>query len=100
MGSETTDDVAANRAAIDDYIENYWRENYCHGVYVLLVGDIDLIPSGRSARIELGPDGDDSDSDHVYELIGSGRYPSVYVGRFSINSESELINQLAKTLKY
>ena len=100
VGSEATDDVAADRAAIDDYIENYWRENYCHGVYVLLVGDIDLIPSGRSARIELGPDGDDSDSDHVYEVIGSGRYPSVYVGRFSINSESELINQLAKTLKY
>ena len=100
VGPGGTNDVAADRNALDAYIENYFHKNYCHGVYVLLVGDVDVIPSGRSARIDSDPDGADADSDHIYEVLGSDRFPSLYVGRLSVNSASELTTQLGKILSY
>jgi len=100
VGNAATDDVRPDRAQIDAYLERYFRDNYCHGVYVLLVGDVDVIPSGRSTRVDAGPDGADADSDHVYEVLGDDRFPSLYVGRLSCNSVEELEVQLAKILAY
>ncbi|MSU20962.1 MAG: hypothetical protein EXS30_06155 [Pedosphaera sp.] len=100
VGSAAGDDVAADRNAIDGYLESYFKANYCHGVYVLIVGDVDVVPSGRSTRVDSDPDGNDADSDHIYEVLGSNRFPSLYVGRLSINSESELSTQLGKILSY
>lgn len=100
VGSGFGDDVSANRADIDAFIENYFRKHYCHGVYVLLVGDVDVIPSGRSNRIIANPDASSADSDHVYEVLGADRLPSCYVGRLSVNSKSELQVQLDKILSY
>lgn len=94
------EDVAANRNSIDAYIESFYKQNYCHGLYVLLCGDVDILPSGRSPRIIEGPDYGDSDSDHVYEVLGNDRFPSVYVGRLSANTEEELRVQLDKILRY
>jgi hypothetical protein len=69
-------------------------------VYVLIVGDVDVIPSGRSTRVVADPDGNDGDSDHVYEVLGNDRFPSLYVGRLSVNSAAELQTQLGKILSY
>jgi hypothetical protein len=93
-------DLPANRNDIDAYLEDYFKRHYCHGVYVLICGDQDVIPAGRSSRITGSPDGASADSDHVYEVLGSDRFPSLYVGRLSANSTSELKIQLDKILKY
>jgi hypothetical protein len=100
VGNATGDDVAPDRAALDAYLEAYFKKNYCHGVYVLLVGDTDVIPTGRSTRVVASPDAADGDSDHVYEVLGSDRFASLYVGRLSVNSAGELTDQLAKILSY
>jgi hypothetical protein len=100
VGNAATDDVTADRTAIDRFLEDYFQKHYCHGVYVLLVGDTDVIPTGRSTRVVAGPDGNDGDSDHVYEVLGSDRFPSLYVGRLSVNSAQELTDQLTKILAY
>lgn len=94
------DDIPADRNQIDAYIENYFKKHYCHGVYVLICGDQDVIPAGRSARISGDPDGVAADSDHVYEVLGSDRFPSLYVGRLSANDSDELAVQLKKILRY
>ncbi len=100
IGNAATDDVAPNRATLDAFIEEYFKKNYCHGVYVLLVGDTDVVPTGRSTRVIASPDANDGDSDHAYEVLGSDRFPSLYVGRLSVNSATELTDQLAKILSY
>ncbi|HOW66483.1 MAG TPA: C25 family cysteine peptidase [Candidatus Paceibacterota bacterium] len=100
VGTGGGDSLAADRNAIDSYIESYFKEHYCNGVYVLLVGDVNTIPAGRSSRVIANPDGADADSDHVYEVLGSDRFPSMYVGRLSVNSANDLKNQLAKILSY
>lgn len=94
------DDMAADREAIDAYLEDYFRKHYCHGVYVLLVGDHETIPSGRSDFINADPDFDRGDSDHVYEVLGDDRFASLYVGRLAVASDEELELQLAKILQY
>ena len=93
-------DIPANRSNIDAYIESYFKTHYCHGVYVLICGDQDVIPSGRSNLIVCGPDTSNADSDHRYEVIGSSSFASVYVGRLSANSTDELDRQLTKILNY
>jgi hypothetical protein len=100
VGTGGTDDVPPDRNAIDAYLEEYFHKNYCHGVYVLLIGDTDVIPTGRSNFVEAAPDGNDADSDHVYEVLGGDRMASLYVGRLSVNSAEELRNQLTKILSY
>lgn len=93
-------DLAADRNTIDAYLEQYFKDHFCNGVYVLICGDQDVIPAGRSSRISGDPDGANADSDHVYEVLGNDRFPSLYVGRLSANSTGELKNQLDKILKY
>jgi hypothetical protein len=67
---------------------------------VLLVGDTDELPTGRSSLIVADPDKADGDSDHIYEVIGTDRLASVYVGRLSVNTSEELQNQVKKILSY
>lgn len=100
VGSAAGDDVTNNRNAIDAYIEKFFQKNYCHGVYVLICGDVDVVQSGRSSLVTGSPDGASADSDHVYEVIGSDKIPSVYVGRLSANTDNELKVQVDKILRY
>ena len=100
VGSGVGDHVEADRDAIDEYIENYYRKNHYYGVYALLVGDIGCIPSGRSDHQDAGPDWGSADSDHIYEVIGDALFPSVYVGRLSVDSSEELNIQINKILNY
>lgn len=100
VGSSTSDDLPNSRSAIDAFIEDYFRKNYCHGVYVLICGDVDVIESGRSSLVTGSPDASLADSDHVYEVIGSNKTPSLYVGRLSANTNEDLQVQVDKILRY
>ncbi len=100
VGNTASDDVAANWSLIDAYIEKYFHEHYCNGVYVLLVGDVNLIPSGRSTRVTADPYGSNSDSDHVYEVLGNDLFASLYVGRLAVANATQLRAQLNKILSY
>ena len=93
-------DVINDRTAIDAYIENYFKKNYCHGIYVLICGDVDVVQSGRSSLVTGSPDAASADSDHVYEVIGADKIPSVYVGRLSANTDNDLKVQVDKILRY
>ena len=99
VGNLEEDDVAPNRSAIDAYLEAYFRANYCHGVYVLLVGDLSIIPSGRSNNIRARPDRTNADSDHVYEVLGDDLFPSLYVGRLDVGDRVALKTQIDKIMK-
>jgi hypothetical protein len=94
-------DVDADRDAIDAYIENYYAQHAEEGVFVLLVGDVDILPSGHNTAT-TGPDYLDADSDHVYEALGDSILPApgLSVGRLSCNRGTELQTQLNKILTY
>lgn len=100
VGSSPADDLPNSRSAIDAFIENYFQKHYCHGVYVLICGDVDVVEAGRSSLITGSPDGSLADSDHVYEVIGANTSPSLYVGRLSANSDADLQAQVDKILRY
>ncbi len=100
VGSDPGDAVTADRDEIDKYIEDYHTSYQPATIFVLLVGDEDVIPSGRSDKLSVSPDGDQSDSDQVYEVIGSGRFATVYVGRLSVDSGEDLTNQLDRIIRY
>lgn len=60
--------------------------------YVILVGDLEDIPS---------PQGGGGRSDPSYTLVsGSDYYPDLFVGRFSVSSETEAEAMVNKVLKY
>ncbi len=102
VGDGPNDDVTADRDAINDYLEAYFKEYFCHGVYVLIAGDRDAIPSGVSDHINDFPNHNifGGDSDHVYQVLGDDLFPSLYVGRLSVDSSDELRNQVSKILDY
>jgi hypothetical protein len=100
VGNDPGDDVSADRDEIDAYLENYYHANFLHGVYVLLVGDVDRIPGGRTDKVIANPDRSNADSDHVYEVIGDDDFASLYVGRLSFNTAANLTVQLDKILAY
>jgi hypothetical protein len=102
VGDSPTDTIPRDRDDIDEYIENFYYEHYCHGVYVLLIGDTAIMPSGRSNNLMAGPDFAAGASDHVYEVIGEGDFASVFVGRLSVDADDpdDLAGQLGKILSY
>ncbi len=100
IGDDLVDDIGPDRDDIDQYLENYYHRNFWNGIYVLLVGDIDRIPGGRSSKIRTRPDFSNGDSDHVYEVIGDDDFASLYVGRLSVDDANDLTVQLNKILAY
>ncbi len=70
--------VGETAVDIDNYVENYYYEQGL--TYLLLVGDIDQIPS---LRFSEGA-GSNSPADPAYSFIsGDDYYPDIFVGRFS-----------------
>lgn len=100
IGNADTDHLPPNRNQIDEALEAYHQNGFWRTTYVLIVGDHNVIPSGRTNRIIASPDFSDGDSDHVYAVIGNDRFASLKVGRLSVNSASELDTQLNKILAY
>ncbi len=84
-------DVAdiGNSAAIKQYISDYYDENGL--TFVLLVGDAQQVPSSYSSG--------DSDVDYSY-VVGNDHYPDLFVGRFSAQTEDQVVTQVQRTIDY
>ncbi|MEE2906774.1 MAG: C25 family cysteine peptidase [Planctomycetota bacterium] len=61
--------------------------------YVLLIGDVDEMPMHIDPVNELP-------SDHYYVCLEDELYPSCEIGRYSVDSEEDLDEQITKTLNY
>ena len=84
--------IGSNSNSIKSYIENYYYNNGL--TFVLLVGDINQIPS---------PSLSGSASDPSYGFIEGGSsdyYAEVIIGRFSANSPNEVATQVQRSIEY
>jgi len=86
----TVSDAGGSANAIKSYIESYYNANGL--TFVLLVGDIDQVPS-----IILS--GSASDPSYSF-IVGSDHYPDLFVGRFSANNLNELETQIERSIEY
>ena len=90
--SETGESAADIKDAIDDHLmSNPMLE------YVLLIGDVDGFASCPS--FYYGPDNDVTDQQYGH-LVGDDVVPDVFIGRLSIDSLSDLIVIMSKTIQY
>ena len=85
----TADDV---KAAIEATLENDPMLEY-----VLLIGDVDGVAAMPS--FYYGPDNDVTDQKYTH-LLGDDFFPDVFIGRFSVDSISELVVMIRKTINY
>ena len=83
-------DIGSTATDIDSYIENYYNTNGL--TFVLLVGDIDQIPS-------ITWSGHASDPSYSY-IVGDDNYQDLFVGRFSANDVTELQTQIDRSIDY
>ena len=65
--------------------------------YVLLIGDIDGVATMPS--FYYGPENDVTDQKYTH-IFGDDFFPDVFIGRFSIDSISELVVMIRKTINY
>jgi len=87
--------VGETAADIDNYVENYYYEQGL--TYLLLVGDIDQIPS---LRFSEGA-GSNSPADPAYSFIsGDDYYPDIFVGRFSAEDTTHVNTMVTRTINY
>ena len=97
-GIETTLVDVSTIGDADDikaFVEEYY---YNHGInFLLLVGDIDHIPSPRFSEGA----GSNSPSDTYYGFIpAEDYYPDVFVGRFSAETEEHVHTMVNRTILY
>jgi len=85
----TADDV---KAAIQATLDNDPMLEY-----VLLIGDVDGVAAMPSYY--YGPENDVTDQKYTH-LLGDDFMPDVFVGRFSMDSISELVVMIRKTINY
>jgi hypothetical protein len=83
-------DVGSTANDIDLYIENYYFTNGL--TFVLLVGDIQQIPS-------LTAHGGASDPSYTL-IVGSDHYADLFIGRFSAQAVDQLETQVERTVEY
>ena len=88
-------DIGTSSDEIKDFAENYY---YQEGLaFLLLVGDIEHIPS---PRFSLG-NGSNSPADPSYGfLAGDDFYPEVFVGRFSAEDTAHVNTMVSRTIAY
>jgi len=65
--------------------------------YVLLVGDVELIPTYRR---EYSPDGDMASDNYLARVDGDDPVPDLAIGRFPVKTEGELKWIVDKTINY
>ncbi|HDY76170.1 MAG TPA: hypothetical protein ENH49_06565, partial [Candidatus Marinimicrobia bacterium] len=65
--------------------------------YVLLIGDVDGVAAMPS--FYYGPNNDVTDQKYTH-LLGDDFIPDVFIGRFSVDSISELVVLIRKTINY
>ncbi|MGD9201787.1 MAG: C25 family cysteine peptidase [Chitinispirillia bacterium] len=84
---------------IRTYIKNEYRKNDNNLKYVLLVGDIEKIPSFKvlEPEDEMGL----RVADNLYtHLDGDDHYPEIFIGRFSGNEPKDIATQVNRTIYY
>jgi hypothetical protein len=79
-----------NANDIKTYITNYYKNNGL--TFVLLVGDIDQIPTLYSGVYA-------SDPSYTY-IVGNDHYPDIFVGRFSAQNSDQVITQVERSIEY
>lgn len=79
----TTYQTGASTFEIEEYIKNLNPTP----AFILLVGDVEDVPSR-----------DNPASDLYYSIIDSSYYPDIFLGRFSVSSTTELANIIYKTI--
>lgn len=88
--------TGTSSAAIKSYVQNYYAAHPSLK-YLLLVGDAPQIPP-------QDPDGSNGlagPSDNFYGyLAGNDHYPEIFVGRFSAESETDVITQVQRSIDY
>ncbi len=88
----TTDETGMSQTAIRDFIRTAYETWQNPPRYVLLVGDVEFIPTWNiSGNV----------SDHPYACVDGGDFlPDLSVGRFSAKLLGEVAVQVAKTVGY
>ena len=76
--------VGSTYNSIKDYIENFYNNNNL--AYLLLVGDINQIPSKITGSGWAGQ----GESDPWYSYMTNDSYPEFFVGRFSAENISHV----------
>jgi hypothetical protein len=85
----TTTTTGTTNTSIKAYIQNAYDTWAVPPVYVLLVGDVDKIPSwGSSVPTDL----------YYSTVAGTDYFPDLYLGRVSVTSVTQLNNWIAKAL--
>ncbi|MCK4547465.1 MAG: T9SS type A sorting domain-containing protein [Candidatus Eisenbacteria sp.] len=88
----TTDETGVGLTSIKNYIRNAYETWDNPPLYVLLVGDVDDIPTDY-----FGGDV----TDHVYVLADDEDYlPDLFIGRFSVEDTYQAETMVAKTVNY
>jgi len=90
--SETGSTADEVKAAIEETLVNDPMLEY-----VLLIGDVDGVAAMPS--FYYGPDNDVTDQKYTH-LLGDDFFPDVFIGRFSVDSISELVVMIRKTINY
>ncbi len=89
----STNIIGNSKENIKDYIQTKYNDIATRPIFVLLVGDTDKIPCW------IGEHNKQPRTDLYYATLeGNDRIPDVFLGRFSISSESELNNIINKTI--
>lgn len=88
-------DIGSSSDEIKEYVESYYYQESL--TFLLLVGDIEHIPS---PRFSLG-NGSNSPADASYGfLAGEDFYPEVFVGRFSAEDTVHVNTMVSRTIAY
>jgi hypothetical protein len=82
--------IGSTSEDIKEFIETAYE--FSGVTFVLLVGDAAQVPSSVIS-------GNDSDVDYSY-VAGNDHYPDLFVGRFSAQTEAQVITQVNRTLEY
>lgn len=91
----TTQETGSRAAEIKAYIQNAYDHWPIPPNFVLLIGDVDVIPVWQSST-----PGNPSSDLYYSTLEGHDCFPDVGIGRFSISNAAELTNIINKTLNY
>ena len=86
--------VGNTPSSIKSYVENFYNSNNLS--YLLLVGDINQIPSYSSGG---GWSAGESDPWYSY-MSGNDSYPEFFVGRFSAENTAHVQTQVQRSIEY